>query len=91
MGLLDKLFGKKETMSPEAEQQKNIERQFNILCDNGVRALKMGEAATAAPYFENALELCPDRLQVKGYLAEAYLALQDFEKARPVLETLCEA
>lgn len=91
MGLLDKLFGKKETLSPEAEQQKNIERQFNILRDNGVRALKMGEAAMAAPYFENALELCPDNLQVKGYLAEAYLALQDFEKARPVLETLCEA
>lgn len=91
MGLLDKLFGKKETLSPEAEQQKNIERQFNILRDNGVRALKMGEAAMAAPYFENALELCPDNLQVKGYLAEAYLALQDFEKARPILEKLCEA
>lgn len=91
MSFLKNLFGRREAASPEAESEKNEERQFNLLRDNGVRAMQLNEVKLAVPYFEKALELRPDDLRTVGYLAEALLKLQDYEAALPRLERLSAA
>lgn len=81
MGLLSSIFGGGKLT------EKN---KFEILRDDGVRALQMGELPYAEKCFKAALELQPD-LKTTGFLAEVYLRMQNFEAALPLLENLVKS
>ncbi len=91
MSFLKSLFGGKSAATPEEEQQRLEERQFNTLRDSGVRAMKMNEVKLALPYFEQALALRPDDLQTVSYLVEALLRMQEYAAALPHLSCLAAA
>lgn len=90
MSFLKKLFG--STPAPaETEAARSEERDFNTLRDDGVRAMQAGELPFAVRCFEHALALRPDDLPTLGYQAEAFLRMQEYEKALPHLTRLAEA
>lgn len=94
MSFLSKLFGSPAPSQPEAETAKaesQQERKFHTLRDDGVRAMKMHEAAYAAKCFEAALQIHPEDLPTLSYQAEALFLLREFEKAEEVLQRLVEA
>lgn len=87
MGLLDLFKSKEKNECQTAE--KNATVSFDVLRDDGVRAMKMGEVAFAAKCFEAALERQEDPTTL-SYLAEAQIRLQAYDQARPSLEKLVE-
>ena len=88
MGLFD-IF-KNKPKEEKAEEKNEPKVSFEVLRDDGVRAMKMGEVPFAIKCFTAALET-KDDLNTLSYLAEAYVRMLDFEKARPILEKLVEA
>ncbi len=91
MSFLKSLFGGKSAATPEEEQLRTEERQFNTLRDSGVRAMKMNAMTMAVPYFEQALTLRPDDVPTISFMAEALLRMQEYAKALPYLQRLAEA
>lgn len=87
MGFLNSLF-KSKSSSPEEEQQRTEQRQFETLRDNGVRAMQAGQLQLAMPYLEKALELRPDDRQTMAYMTEAQLRAQNHAAALPLLRQL---
>lgn len=87
MGFLNSLF-KSKSSSPEEEQQRTEQRQFETLRDSGVRAMQAGQLQLALPYFEKALELRPDDRPTMAYMAEAQLRGQNHAAALPLLRQL---
>ncbi len=88
MSFLKSLFGGKSAETPEEQQQRTEERQFNTLRDSGVRAMKINELKLAVPYFEQALTLRPDDIQTISFMAEALVRMQEYANALPYLQRL---
>ena len=88
MGLFDLFKSKSNTESQTTEEKKKEPKvSFEVLRDDGVRAMKMGEVSFAAKCFAAALDM-KDDLTTLSYLAEAQIRLQDYKQARPSLEKL---
>lgn len=91
MGLFD--FFKQKTSNndtpttAEKETPQSPEAQFNILCDDGVRALQMGEVAYAVKCLSAALQLRDDT-RALAFLAEAQFRSALFTEAHTSLEKL---
>ena len=93
MGFFKKLFGSSDaatlTAATEADARQD-DRRFDMLIDNGVRALQMNEVCMAAPYLEQAHALRPDDRRAASLLAEVHLRRQDHAAALPLLRMLAE-
>lgn len=86
MGFLKSFFsGKSE--SPEKEQKKNEQKNFEIFKYDGMRAQRMGRLDYAVKCFVEALALQKD-FETMGYLAQAYTQTNELEKARQVLDEM---
>mgnify|MGYP002327815534 FL=1 len=80
MGILSSIFG---------GGKKSPENQYDILCDDGVRAMQMGEFKYAEKCLTAALEL-KHELRTVGFLAEVYLHTENYEKALPLLREMVQ-
>lgn len=78
MGIFSSLFG---TSAPSPNGK------FDILRDDGLRAMQMGELPYAEKCFTAALEV-KDDLRTASFLAEVYLRMDNCEKALPLLQRL---
>lgn len=85
MGFLSFLSGKKET--PEQEQQKTAQKNFEIFKYDGMRAQRMGRIDYAIKCFTEAIALQPD-FETSGYLAQAYTQTGMLTEARTLLERM---
>lgn len=75
MGIFSSIFG---------GGNKSPENQYDILCDDGVRAMQMGEFQYAEKCLTAALEL-KHELRTVGLLAEVYLHTENNEKSPPTV------
>ncbi len=82
MGIFRNLFTGKKA-NPESEKQKN----FEIFKYDGMRAQRMGRPEYAIRCFTEALNLQED-FETMGYLAQVYTQLQEYEKAKELLERM---
>ena len=80
MGLLSSIFGSSAT-------DKSDDSKYVTLCDDGVRAMQMGELPYAEKCFKAALDLKRE-LKTVGFLAEVYLRMHEHEKALPLLQEI---
>ncbi len=83
------IFKSKETEASAPEQ--DAAAALDILIDDGIRAMKMGEMRYAEKCFAKAAEISSDDFRAVKYLAEARLRLQDFEGALPLLQNVADA
>ncbi len=81
MGIFSSIFGK----SGQTQEGK-----FDILRDDGLRAMQMGELPYAEKCFRAALELRED-LHTESFLAEVYLRMNNSEQALPLLQKLASS
>ena len=84
MGLFDLFKSKATNENQETQEATAPQVSFEVLRDDGVRAMKMGEVPFAAKCFTAALEM-KDDLTTLSYLAEAQIRMQNYEEARPSL------
>lgn len=88
MGLFDLFKSKPQPAANEGSSDGKTQTvPFEVLRDDGLRAMKMGEVPFAAKCFAAALELRDD-LPTLSYLAEAQIRMNDYPAARPTLERL---
>ena len=89
MGFFKTLFsGKEET--PADNQEKNQEREFDVLKYDGLRALKIGETQYAIRCFDKALAIRKDE-ETMNFLAQAQLQNHDTESAYNTLSQIAES
>lgn len=89
MNFFKALFGGKEEKSEE--QKKNEDnKKFDVLKYDGVRALRANQAAYAVQCLTHALQI-KDDLEVRDYLSQAYLRIDDASKAYEQLQIMSEA
>lgn len=84
MNIIKALFGGREETAEETEQRK-LDKKFDILKYDGVRALQSGQPDYAVRCFTEALKL-KDEEQTESCLAQAYLQTGQTEEA---YDTLC--
>lgn len=89
MGIFNWLLGNRPK-DTEAKDQRTIQRHFDILKYDGIRALKIGETAYAIRCFEEALQLTPEDTETRGALAQAYIQADRACDAKTVLLKLTE-
>ncbi len=98
MGFFNKIFKGRTTIpehhisdnQPETSEESNDrEAEFETLRDDGIRAMRIGEANYAERCFEAALQRKDDD-GIKGLLAELYIQSRCGEKALPILEALLQ-
>lgn len=90
MGLLSALFGeKKPDDKQQSPQEKQNQRNFDILKYDGIRARNMGKLPYAIKCFEEAVAL-NDEPETLGLLASAYLQAGRTDDARITLDRLTE-
>lgn len=89
MGFFKTLFGGKEE-NPEEKKKRDDARDFEVLRDDGVRALRSGQAAYAVKCFRKALEI-RDELQIHDYLSQALIRADELRPAMQELHLLAEA
>ena len=88
MGLLSALFGGKK---PEDNQQeKQEQKNFEILKYDGIRARNMNQLDYAIRCFEQAIALREDP-ETLHYLSDAYIKTQRLDEARIILDKLIKA
>lgn len=88
MGFLKSFFsGKSET--PEAEKQKNEQKNFDIFKYDGLRAQRMGRVDYATKCFTEALKI-KDDFETMGYLTQVYIQTGELEEARKLLERMTQ-
>lgn len=80
--------GKHET--PEDEQKKTEQKNFEILKYDGMRAQRMGRADYAVQCYTRALELQTD-IETMSYLAKIYIQTNKLDEARTLLGQMIEA
>ncbi|MDO4163574.1 MAG: tetratricopeptide repeat protein [Bacteroides sp.] len=86
MGFLKSFFsGKAE--NPEAEKQKNEQKNFEIFKYDGMRAQRMGRIDYAIKCFTEALKI-QDDFETMGYLVQVYIQTGELEEARKLLERM---
>lgn len=88
MNFFKALFGGKEETSEEKEQ-KNQEKNFEVLKYDGVRAQKIGELTYAIRCFNEALTIKEDPETV-SYLAQAFIQTHELQQAYKTLIHLAE-
>lgn len=86
MGFFKSFFSSKPA-GQEEEQQKEIQKNFDIFKYDGMRAQRMGRTDYAIKCFTEALGLKED-FETMGYLVQAYLQARHPEEARPLLERM---
>lgn len=87
MSILHKLFGT-TPQDPAKQAERDEERRFTTLRDDGLRARQMGELRYAETCLAKAHEMRPSDLPVRSYLAEVLLLLQKPAEALPHLRIL---
>ena len=88
MGFFKSFFsGKKET--PEAEKQRNLQKNFDIFKYDGMRAQRMHRNDYAIKCFTEALKLQED-FETMGYLADTYIQTGQLDEARQLLQQMAE-
>ena len=90
MGIFNKIFGSSAPVSEETKKEQEAQRQFDLLRDNGVRALRAHEMKTAIDCLSQAHTMRPEEAETLSYLVEALLQAQAFEEAMPLLKKLSE-
>lgn len=90
MGIFNKIFGSSAPVSEETKKEQEAQRQFDLLRDTGVRALRAHEMKTAIDCLSQAHTMRPEEAETLSYLVEALLQAQAFEEAMPLLKTLSE-
>lgn len=88
MGFFKSLFSGKAS-NPEAEQQKNARKNFEIFKYDGMRAQRMGRADYAIKCFTEALAIEED-FETMGYLAQIYTQTGKLNEAKQLLERMAE-
>lgn len=89
MNIFKALFGGKEENTEEKRREEEA-RKFDVLKYDGVRALKMRQAAYAAQCFTHALDI-KDDLECRDYLSQALIQSGDLSAAYEQLRLLAEA
>jgi len=89
MSIFDKIFGT-TPQDPAEKAEREAERNFNTLRDDGVRSKNMGELKYAESCLRKALEYRPDDLPTLSCLVEVLLLLQKPGEALPHLRRLHE-
>lgn len=89
MNLFKALFGGSD-QTPEERKQAETKKQFDALKYDGVRALKVGQAAIAIQCLTQALAL-QDDLECHEYLSRAYIHSGQLSEAYQELLTLSQA
>lgn len=79
----------KKILSTPTEQER-LDRDFRTLCDDGIRAMQMGELPYARTCLEAALAMHPDDLHALSCCAEVYFRLSLYAEALPPLTRLAE-
>lgn len=87
MGFFTSFFSGKPA-DPEAEKQKKLQRDFEVLKYDGVRAQRMGRPDYAMKCFEEALKL-KDDFETRNYLVHVLVQADRIGEARQQLEHLC--
>ncbi len=88
MGFFKSFFSGKPD-SPEEEQQKSKQKNFDIFKYDGMRAQRMGRTDYAIKCFTEALALQED-FETIGYLVQTYMQINRPEEARPLLERMAQ-
>lgn len=88
MDFLKKLFGGEPEKNNE-KNQKNKDKDFDILKYDGLRALQNGQPEYARTCLEHALEIKEDP-EALGFLAQALLHLHENEEALGILSRISE-
>lgn len=89
MGIWKAIFGGKD-LTAEEEQQERVEKNFDLLKYDGVKAMKMGQADYAVKCFNEALKL-KDDLEVRDYLSQTLIRQGEFDEATRQLELMASA
>ena len=84
-----KSFFTGQTESPETEQEKKKQKNFEIFKYDGIRAQRMGRSDYALKCFEEALKIHDD-LEVAEYMVQAQLQNRLTEAARQTLQHMAE-
>lgn len=79
MGIFKSLFGR-EAEQPEEAQDKNQERNFDILKYDGLKAMKIGKTGYAIRCFNEALAIRKN-LKSLNYLALVYIQENDTNRS----------
>lgn len=88
MGFFKTLFTGKED-SPKDSEQKDNDRNFDILKYDGIRALKIGETAYAIRCFREALSIRPD-IETMSLLASVLIQTNEIDEACRILNKEAE-
>lgn len=91
MGFFNSIFGNGTPVSEDEKKEQEAQRQYDLLRDTGVRALRAHELPTAIDCLNQAHLMRPDDAETLSYLVEALLQKQDFEQALPLLKKLADA
>lgn len=89
MGFLKNLFsGKQQT--PESDQQRSEQKNFDIFKYDGMRAQRMGRFDYAERCYLEALKLQPD-FETEGYLAQLYIQMGRLAEAHDRLDQMTQS
>ena len=83
---LKSIFGGKAE-DPQAEQERNNKKNFEIFKYDGIRALRMGRADYAIRCFHEAIAIHKD-METMNFLANTLIQTHELEEARGVLEEM---
>ena len=84
MGLFSSIFGSKTEQTPE---EKQINKNFDILKYDGIRARNIGQICYAIKWFEQACNL-KEEAETMRFLAQSYLQAERLEEAKNLLTKL---
>ena len=83
MGFLSSLFGSNNNA------ESNIEKNFDILKYDGIRALRIGKITYAIKCLKEALEIQKD-IETMNYLASAYIQVNQLDEAKNVIVSITD-
>lgn len=87
MGFFTSLFGGNK--STENNQERNNEKNFDILKYDGIRAMRIGKLTYAIKCFEEATAIRED-LETMQHLAQTYIRVNRMDDARTLMERMTE-
>lgn len=90
MGFFKSLFGGNKQADTEEKKVEDKAKNFDMFKFDGVKALRMGQQVYAIKCFRAALEINDD-LEVRDYLAQAYIRNGELLPAYEQLQKLAEA
>lgn len=90
MNFFKALFGGKVADAEETKKEEEL-KNFDLIKYDGVKALKTGQNEYSIKCFKKAIEINNSDLEVRDYLAQAYVAANEPLKAFEQLQKLAEA